>query len=114
LITISAQRALSNMCQNCSSLTSVSFPKLSSINSAMILWEAFYNCSSLSSLSFPALKSTSFGNNSRQFRDMLRGVTGCTVHFPSNLQSVIGSWEDVVNGFNGTNTVVSFDLPSTS
>ena len=36
-----------------------------------------------------------------------------TVHFPANMQSVIGSWSDVVNGFNGTNTTVLFDLPST-
>ena len=44
---------------------------------------------------------------------MLQGVSGCTVHFPSNLQSVIGSWSDVTNGFGGTNTTVLFDLPST-
>jgi hypothetical protein len=44
---------------------------------------------------------------------MLPGVTGCTVHFPSNLQSVIGSWADVTEGFGGTNTTVLFDLPAT-
>ena len=35
------------------------------------------------------------------------------MHFPSNLQSVIGSWSDVQNGFGGTNTTVLFDLPAT-
>ena len=45
---------------------------------------------------------------------MLRGVTGCTVHFPSNLEAVIGSWSDVTNGFGGTNTTVLFDLPATT
>ena len=44
---------------------------------------------------------------------MLQGVTGCTVHFPSNLQSVIGSWSDVTAGFGGTNTTVLYDLPAT-
>ena len=44
---------------------------------------------------------------------MLRGVTGCTVHFPSNLESVIGSWSSVTNGFGGTDTVILFDLPLT-
>ena len=44
---------------------------------------------------------------------MLRGVTGCTVHFPSNIQSVIGSWASVTGGFGGTNTTVLFDLPAT-
>ena len=45
---------------------------------------------------------------------MLSGVTGCTVHFPSNLESVIGSWSDVTDGFDGTNTTVLFDLPATT
>ena len=44
---------------------------------------------------------------------MLSGVTGCTVHFPSNLQSVIGSWTSVSAGFSGTNTTVLFDLTAT-
>ena len=44
---------------------------------------------------------------------MLDGVTGCTVHFPSNIQSVIGSWASVTSGFGGTNTTVLFDLPAT-
>jgi hypothetical protein len=64
-------------------------------------------------MSFPALTSTSFGSYTNQFNNMLRMVTGCTVHFPSNLQSVIGSWSDITAGFGGTNTVVSFDLPAT-
>jgi len=44
---------------------------------------------------------------------MLSGCSNVTVHFPSNLQSVIGSWYDVQNGFGGTNTTVLFDLPAT-
>lgn len=101
------------MFYNCKSLTSGSFPSLSVLTGDSALYFAFGGCTSLQSLSFPALKSDSFGNKTNQFNSMLYGVTGCTVHFPSNLQSVIGSWNDVVNGFGGTNTTVSFDLPAT-
>lgn len=65
-------------------------------------------------LYFPAITSNSFvDNNTNCFNMMLRYATNCTVHFPSNLQSVIGSWSDVTNGFSGTNTTVLFDLPAT-
>lgn len=69
---------------------------------------------SITTVSLPALKSTSFGSYTNQFDYMLKNVTGCTVHFPSNLQSVIGSWTSVTSGFGGTNTTVLFDLPATS
>ena len=98
---------------SCTSLTSLSFPKLSSISAQSALSRAFQSCTNLTSVSFPALKSDSFGNFTNQFNYMLQSVTGCTVHFPSNLQSVIGSWADVTAGFGGTNTTVLFDLPAT-
>ena len=41
---------------------------------------------------------------------MLYGVNGCTVHFPANVKTTIQSWGDVVNGFNGTNTTILYDL----
>ena len=80
----------------------------------------FFGCVGITSISFPSLSSTSFpGSGSSStfknfFNDMLSGVTGCVVHFPSNLQSVIGSWPDVTAGFGGTNTTVLFDLPATT
>lgn len=94
-------------------LTSATFPKLIDISGDHVLNSAF-SYSNLSNLEFNSLKTTSFGTYTNQFSNMLQGVTGCTVHFPSNLQSVIGSWSDVVNGFGGTNTTVLFDLPATS
>lgn len=97
----------------CIGLTSMIFPSLSNIPAFQGLKNTFQNCTSLASVSFPALTSTSFGNYTNQFNSMLSGVTGCTVHFPSNLQSVIGSWSDVTAGFGGTNTTVLFDLPAT-
>ena len=98
----------------CSGLTTMTFPSLSDLTNAYYgLVKTFYNCTSLTSVSFPALKSTSFGTYTSQFNNMLSGCTGVTVHFPSNLQSVIGSWSDIIAGFGGTNTTVLFDLPAT-
>lgn len=99
--------------RNCENLTTGSFPALDSIKANAVFFYTFMNCANLASLFFPALKSNSFGSYTNQFNNMLYRVTGCTVHFPSNLQSVIGSWADVQNGFGGTNTTVLFDLPQT-
>ena len=98
--------------RGCSSLASISFPKLSLCN-GNCFQNTFRDCTSLTSVSFPALKSDSFGSYINFGVNMLQGVTGCTVHFPSNLQSVIGSWSDVTSGFGGTNTTVLYDLPAT-
>ena len=98
---------------NCSSLETITFTKLSLLSGASIFLRCFSNCTSLQTVSFPALKTTSFSTYTNQFNRMLLGCTDVTVHFPSNLQSVIGSWDDVVNGFSGTNTTVLFDLPAT-
>ena len=98
----------------CTGITTAEFDSLNSLpspNSA--LYRMFWRCTNLKNIYFPALKSTSFGGTSA-FNQMLQDVTGCTVHFPSNLQSVIGSWSDVTGGFGGTNTTVLFDLPATN
>jgi hypothetical protein len=108
-----SSNSLNSICYKCG-VSSVTFPKLNDIKNTWVLRAAFKNCSSLTFLSFPALTSTSFGNITDQFSIMLQGVTGCTVHFPSNLQSVIGSWSDVTAGFGGTNTTVLFDLTATT
>ena len=68
------------------------------------------NCTSLQSVWFYALNTQSFGSFTNQFGVMLSSVTGCTVHFPMAIQSTIGSWSDVTNGFGGTNTTVLFDI----
>ena len=98
----------------CTGLTSVDLSSLTTISGVYAMQYAFRSCTGLTNISFPALTSTGFGSYTNQFNNMLRGVTGCTVHFPSNLQSVIGSWSDVTNGFGGTNTTVLFDLPATT
>lgn len=102
------------------SFSSFSFEKLSSLITSRVgvslgntLSNCFQNCTNLTTLSFPALTSQSFGNKTNHFNSMLSGCSNVTVHFPSNLQSVIGSWPDVTKGFGGTNTTVLFDLPTT-
>ena len=90
----------------------ISFDSLTSLNS-MALTMCFVS-STVKVLYFPSLTSQSFGEYTDQFYGMLYLDENCVVHFPSNLQSVIGSWDDVVIGFHGTNTTVLFDLPATS
>ena len=106
--------AMQTTFKGCTSLTSIDLSSLTNITGSGVMAYAFSGCTGLTSLSFPALTSTSFGSNTNQFNQMLQNVTGCTVHFPSNLQSVIGSWSDVTSGFRGTNTTVLFDLPATT
>lgn len=101
------------ICSGCTSLTNVNLSSLANINSQNFLSNGFQNCTSLSTLSFPGLHSQSFGSYTNQFNQMLKGCSNVTVHFPSNVQSIIGSWSDVTNGFGGTNTTVLFDLPPT-
>lgn len=98
---------------NCLKLTSVNLSSLTSIGNQGLA-SAFASCYKLTTLSFPALTSNSFGSYTNQFNMMLQSVSGCTVHFPSNLESVIDSWSDVTKGFSGTKTVVLFDLDPTS
>ena len=112
LETLSQNYAMGRAFYGCRSLTTVSFPKLSTILFES-LYETFRLCTNLTSLSFPALHSGSFGSTKQQFRTILENVSGCTVHFPTNLQVVIGSWNDIINGCGGTNTTILFDLPAT-
>ena len=98
----------------CTSLTSITFPALASLGSSDSLQYTFENCTGLTSVSFPALTSNSFGNWTTHFDNMLSGCSGVTVHFPSNLQSVIGSWTAITNGMGGTNTTILFDLTATN
>lgn len=114
LTIISGTTAMDYAFRGCTNLTSVDLSSLTTISSNNAMRQCFGACTSLTTLSFPSLTSTSFGSYTNQFNNMLKGVTGCTVHFPSNLQSVIGSWKDVTSGFGGTNTTVLFDLPATT
>lgn len=108
--------ALMGFIDGCTKLKTLTFPKLNNIGNALrgtaAQGGAFRN-SSLESLSFPAFTSTTV-TDTNQFLNMLKGTTGCTVHFPSNLQSIMSEWASVQNGFGGTNTTILWDLPATS
>ena len=108
--TNSARGVCAYMFQKCIALPTFKFQSLDSITGGYCMSYMFAGCTSLLSLWFYALKTTSFGSYTTQFNNMLNGVTGCTVHFPMAIQSTIGSWSDVTNGFGGTSTTVLFDI----
>lgn len=110
LTTVSGNNALSYAFSYDSALSTVKLDSLSVLTGSGALNSAFRNCTSLTSLSFPSLTTSSFGSYTNQFSNMLRSCTGVTVHFPAAIQSTIGGWADVTNGFGGTNTTVLFDL----
>lgn len=118
LTTITGANAMANMLNGCSKITSISFPKLSEISGSTIFRYTFRNCNAIADIYFPSLTSSSFGSQTSQFSQMLYDVrnANCTVHFPSNLQTVIGNWTDVISGFGANNTstiTVLFDLAAT-
>jgi len=103
------------LCQafkDCTNLINARFDSLEFLSGSFAMKQAFENCINLTKLIFPSLQLSAFGINTNQFDDMLKGVTGCIVHFPSELESIIGNWESVLNGFGGTNTIILFDLPA--
>lgn len=117
LTTISGNSGLGTAFFGCTRLTSVVLSALTTLSASGGMSYTFRNCTGLISVSFPALKSNSFGSVINQFANMLSGVTGCTIHFPSNLDpqtgsTVISSLSGYPN-FGGTNTVLAFDLPAT-
>ena len=116
LTTISGETACQNMFSFCTA-TNITFNSLSNITGSNACAYMFSSCFKLKSLSFPALTSSSFGTRVNQFSAMILGATGCTIHFPSNLDpaggsTVISSMLSYPN-FGGTNTVLMFDLPAT-
>lgn len=112
LETISTSGSMRAAFTSCTSLASIDLSSLSAILSSRAMQNTFQSCTSLASLSFPAL--SNLGSYTTQFDNMLRYCSGVTVHFPSNLQSVLGSWSSVTRGFGGSNTTVLFDLPATT
>lgn len=97
--------------KNCTSLKTATFPALSLVGPSQT--NIFEGCTSLQHLYFPAMGAT--GHSYDMFKNMLLGVTGCTVHFPENTESDLtsGDYAAFSNGFGGTNTTILFDLPAT-
>ena len=105
------------MFADCTGLTTVTFDLLTTITANSCCQNMFNGCTNLASIYFPALKSTSFGSRVNQISTLINRVSGCTIHFPSNLDPESGS--TVISkmtgypNFGGTNTVLAFDLPAT-
>ena len=117
--------ALAGCFVGCSNLTgNISFDSLTTLSAPACLTMAFMG-TSVNSISFPALEYVDPDmpsdidpemwdeNGNDIFNGMLSGVTGCTVHFPSNLENRINQFYDYANGFGGTNTTILFDLDPT-
>ena len=109
-IMATGQSCCQAMFSGCSNLASVDISHLAKLSSGS-LSQMFRNCTSLTSLSFDNLVYTTSNINSA-FQNTLQGVTGCTVHFPSDWQTAMASYSNITNGLGGTNTTVLFDLPA--
>lgn len=116
LETISGQYCFYSFCNGQTSITTVSFPKLTGASGSNCFNYAFQGCTSLTNLYFNSLVSANASTTCTAFSSyMLSGVSNCTVHFPSNLQSTIGNNSFVKSKFGGSrNTSVVFDLDPTS
>ena len=100
--------------RNITTLETLTFPSLTTLSGDYTLRGMCYQCTGIKHIYFPALTTAGLGSQKTKFYQMLYGVTGCTVHFPSNFEAKIGTWSDVTAGFSGTNTTVLYDLPATS
>ena len=111
LVEANNQMSMREMFIGCTALETVRFTKLRSLNQTRILEMAFKNCTSLREIYFPSLTTIYSNATFGEIGDgMLYGCTDVTVHFLASMQSVIGNWTAVQNGFGGTNTTVLFDL----
>lgn len=104
-----------NMFYNCVGLISVTLSALSSIPNNGACGSMFAGCTSLTTLSFPALTTTSFGSRKNQFDGMCSGIPNITLHFPSNIQTQVEALTgySATAPFGAVSGSVLFDLPAT-
>lgn len=115
LCVANGQRALQNIFFGDTALTSFSFDSLATTKGTEVLRYAFQN-TGITSISFPKFSKATIISGANALATMLNGITGCTVHFPSNLDpqggdTTISSLTGYPN-FGGTDTVLLFDLPA--
>lgn len=94
-----------------SSVETVKFQSLENIGDESLSY-AFFRCNNLKDVYFYAIKSNSFAGNTNSFDSMLVMTTGVTLHFPTNVSSVIATLDGYPN-FGGTDVTILFDLPAT-
>jgi hypothetical protein len=100
--------AISHTFDGCDITGDVVFDSLKQTGTNQTFQQTFKDCTNVTSISFPALK-TVYGNTSNNdtFFNIVNGITGCTIHFPSNLSNYTFT-------VGGTNTTVLYDLPATN
>ena len=114
-----------NMCSNCSDLKTVRFRKLATIptkssGTSSNFNGAFAGTPKLKDIYFNEVNTSTFtGGYTNVFNNMFdtnSGKTnGCTVHFPSNMQSTISSLAGYPTFGGSSNYItIAFDLPATS
>ena len=113
LTAITGEQGCAGMFQGCTDLMSADLSSLTTVSGQSACNNMFADCPSLETISFPAITTQSFGEYTDQFVDMVSGCENVTIHFPSNLQSVV-SGLDGYPDFGGTNTTLLFDLTATS
>ena len=119
LTTALQYEAMRSFCARATSLTDADFSSLKILDGDLCCEYLFLNDTNLTTVSFPAFTNDTFGSRyTSQLRNMVQGITGCTIHFPKNLDPQTGSTTiSSLTGypnFNGTNTVLAFDLPPTN
>lgn len=110
----------------CTALTSFKFTSLKIFygsNNGAGFFTYTFGGSGIQDIYFPAVKESTFymPNNTTLYTycmsNIIYGVTGCTLHFPKNLDPAGGSTVlSSLNGypnFSGINTILAFDQPST-
>ena len=116
LTTISAYGGCDKMFQGCTSLTSVDLSSLTTANNTFACRQIFGGCTNLTTLSFPSIRTTSFGTAINAFAFMCENIPNITLHFPSNVQSVIEGLTgySATAPFGASAGTVLFDLPATN
>ena len=110
-----SQYQCSRMCENCVNLENVYLDSLELVDGFSACNRMFSGCSKLRNLYFPAIKTNSFGSLRSQFSGMCSGDIDITLHFPSNVQSVVEtlSGYSLTAPFGATSGTILFDLPAT-
>ena len=110
---VSSPYSCTSMFSGCTSLRMFKFESVKQMNNYNTTFaNIFQDCTSLTDVYFYALLSSNFsvGLAKTGLVNMLKNVTGCRVHFPKKLETICSTLDDFINGFGGTNTVISYEL----
>lgn len=87
---------------------SVTFHNLTDVTVSFAFQNTFKNCKNLKHIYFPKL--TNINSTLNIFYQTLEGVTDCTIHFPTSLESTLPSSCSALNNIGGVNTQILYDL----